>query len=106
MITAVTTAFVTMAQSQAQRLADIAVTIGLPGGVYPDVSLAVQSVDVEFSATTSQPVRTQPGLPSATANFTLSGQIDPSDPRRPRRGCSAGGTPLRRCGVPTPCRRR
>jgi hypothetical protein len=82
MITAVSTAFVTMAQSRAQRLADIAVTIDLPGGVYPDVSLAVQSVDVEFSATTSQPVRTQPGLPSATASFTLTGQIDPSDPTK------------------------
>lgn len=60
---------------------DARVSISLPGGIYPDLTLAVESLKIDASATSSQPgqSRVAGGTPSTTAEFTVSGLVDPTD---------------------------
>jgi hypothetical protein len=60
---------------------DIRVTLTLPGGVYPDVTLAVESLTIQAQITTDMPqgTRLDVGYPKIDADLTLSGLVDPAD---------------------------
>ena len=57
------------------------VQMTLPGGVYPDVTLAVEKISIDASTTTDMPAgsRLQAGYPSMQAELTLSGLVDQTD---------------------------
>lgn len=65
----------------AEQIVDARVNITLPGGVYPDVTVAVESVKIDAAATSSQPgsSRVAAGVPAITAEIVLSGMVDESD---------------------------
>jgi hypothetical protein len=50
----------------------------LPGNVYPDLSLSIESLSIEASITTDMPdgTRLAAGYPAMQATFTLSGMVD------------------------------
>jgi hypothetical protein len=60
---------------------DARVTLTLPGGVYPDVTLAVESMTITAQTVSDLPdqARMQVGYPKITASFTLSGLVDQTD---------------------------
>jgi hypothetical protein len=61
--------------------ASVKVTLTLPGGVYPDVSLAVSDLRITSAKATDGPDQStyQVGWPTASADFTLSGLVDKTD---------------------------
>ncbi len=63
------------------QFVDHRISIALPGGLYNDVTLAVERVGIEQQMTTDLPEGTRllDGYPSAEATFTLSGLVDPTD---------------------------
>lgn len=58
-----------------------AVTLALPGGIYPDASVALTSLQIQAATTTDVPdgTRIDEGYPARAASFTLAGSIDPAD---------------------------
>lgn len=60
---------------------DHRVTITLPGGVYPDLTLTVEKLSIDASLTTDMPdgTRSDAGYPARTADLTLSGYVDRTD---------------------------
>ena len=62
-------------------VAETLVEVDLPGGIYPDLTLAASNIEIQASNTSSLPsqVGLAGGQPSMTADFTLSGMVDPTD---------------------------
>jgi hypothetical protein len=77
---AASTNFATMIDGQ-EIVCDLRVTLTLPGGVYPDVTLAVDSLHIEAAITTDMPsgTRLEVGYPKIDADITLSGLVDQTD---------------------------
>jgi hypothetical protein len=77
---ATTGAYQTMAESLDQ-VPDYRVTITLPGGVYPDLTLGVKRLEINASTSSDLPDQTrfQVGYPAMECTFTLAGLVDQRD---------------------------
>jgi hypothetical protein len=77
---ATTTPFQTMVEGRSQVVA-FQVEIDLPGGIYPDVSLAVTALEIDASIDTDMPegTRLEEGFSSVQGTFTLAGRVDAAD---------------------------
>lgn len=77
---ATTGPFETMIEGRAQVIA-FSVAIDLPGGVYPDVSLAVKRFEIDASIDSDMPegTRLEEGFSAVQGTFTLAGRVDASD---------------------------
>jgi hypothetical protein len=77
---ATTGAYQTM-QESLDLVPDYRVTITLPGGVYPDLTLGVKSLEINCSTTSDLPdqSRFQVGYPAMECTFTLAGLVDQRD---------------------------
>lgn len=62
----------------------IKLSVTLPGGIYPDLTLTVTEAAISAAMTTDLPdqSRMQVGYPQMTATFTLAGLVDPTDESR------------------------
>lgn len=62
-------------------IGDFKVTLSLPGGVYPDVTLAVESLTITAALVSDLPqgTRLETGYPKIDADITLSGIVDLTD---------------------------
>jgi hypothetical protein len=69
-----------MVQGQ-DRVVAYAVTLGLPGSVYPTATLYVAAIEVQASTTSDMPDGTRliAGYPTRTAQITLAGLVDQTD---------------------------
>jgi hypothetical protein len=79
-ITGTSSAFAAQVEG-VEQVATWRVQITLPGGVYPDVSLAVESLEINASTTSDMPegTRLEVGYPAMSCTFTLSGLVDLTD---------------------------
>jgi hypothetical protein len=77
---ATTGAYQTMAESLDQ-VPDYRVTITLPGGVFPDLTLGVKHLEINASTSSDLPDQTrfQVGYPAMECTFTLAGLVDQRD---------------------------
>lgn len=77
---ATTGAYQAMAESL-EIVPDYRVTLTLPGGVYPDVTLGVKRLEINCSTSSDLPDQTrfQVGYPAMECTFTLAGLVDQRD---------------------------
>jgi hypothetical protein len=77
---ATSTPFQTMVEGTDQTV-EFRLQISLPGGIYPDATLAVSKLSIDASTTTDMPAgtRLEAGYPAMQASFTLTGMVDPTD---------------------------